>query len=84
MKLEMEAPHFPPSFLFPSYLSLSFPWGLGSTQDNAQSWDANSWAELQGSSQVVVVVGGARLELSPGRWAGNPSLLEASRARMRP
>lgn len=39
MKLEMEAPPLPPSFPFPSRLPLSFsPWGLGNTQDNAQSW----------------------------------------------
>ncbi|EDM14183.1 rCG23549 [Rattus norvegicus] len=48
MKLEMEAPPFPPFSLFPSCLppspSLSF-WGLRSTQDNAQSWDAQGRLE---------------------------------------
>jgi hypothetical protein len=42
MKLEMEAPPLPPSFPFLSCLLLFFPlplWGLGSTQDNARSWD---------------------------------------------
>lgn len=43
MKLEMNASPLPPSFPFPPpFLPHPSLWGLGSTQDNAQSWDANS------------------------------------------
>ena len=54
---------FPFPQLHPSLLPFPAPWGLGSTQDNAQSGGcpglADSWAELQGGSHA------GELELSP-------------------
>lgn len=74
MKLEMEAPPLPPFSPSPAASPFSPPslpfWGLRSTQDNAQSWDAQGRLTAGQSSREVATWG---LKLLPWEVSWLPS-----------